>query len=696
MMMAKQLLQAAHQFPVVLPSYVMGEWQECKDGTVIYDATYGQPLVKVSSEGLDIAASLNYARTTGRPSLQTLSFHDRALRLKAIAQHLLSKKDLFYELSYKSGATKKDSFIDIDGGIGTLFSYSSLVRREFPNETFLIEDKALPLSRDDSFFGQHLLISKEGAAVHINAYNFPCWGMLEKFAPTFLGGMPSVIKPAPQTAYITQAVVEEMLETGLLPEGSLQLICGEAVDFFEHLKEQDVVTFTGSAETGKALKAHQTIIDKAVPFNLEADSLNAAVLGLSAQADSPEFELFVKELVSEMTLKTGQRCTAIRRALVPKHLVGAVQEAVAERLSTFKLGDPSQEAVTLGPLVDALQKQEVARRLGQLQASSELIYRAPLELVSGDAEKGGFLSPALLYCNRPLSPEVHEVEAFGPVSTLLPYETLDDAVELAKLGKGSLVLSIMSRDAAELKELVLGAAPYHGRIHVLNRDNAKSSTGHGSPLPTLVHGGPGRAGGGEELGGARAIKHYMQRTALQADPSSLMAISKQYVQGAKTYSDRVHPFKKTFDELSIGESYLTHRRTVTEADIVNFANISGDYFYAHVDAVAAPESIFEKRVAHGYFLVSAAAGLFVDPAPGPVLANYGLENLRFIEPVGIGDTIRAALTVKQKIKKEKREDDKYATGVVEWDVRILNQDEVAVALYSILTLVRRAEDDIQT
>ena len=680
--------------PDKLPSFISGEWRAgAGEGIPIVDAVYGETVTHLTTDGLDIAGALHYAREVGGPNLRRLTFHERALMLKEVAKHLMRVKERFYEVSFQTGTTRRDAWVDIEGGIGTLFALSSLVRREFPNETFLTEGPTLPLSKNGTFVGRHLLTPKEGVAVHINAFNFPCWGMLEKLAPTFLAGVPAVIKPAPQTSYLAEAMFREMLRANLLPEGAVQLLAGDIVDFLPHLQEQDAVTFTGSAETGKKLRAHPNVIDKAVPFTLEADSLNACILGASAEPGDAEFELFVKEVAREMTVKAGQKCTAIRRVIVPKDRVEAVNQALSKQLSKVTIGDPVREAVRMGPLVSAEQRGEVQRSLERLRRSCEVVYAGGLELLGGDPQKGGFYPPTLLYCDNPLgASEPHEVEAFGPVSTLMPYETLDEAAALAKRGRGSLVASIITRNPDEARRLVLGAASHHGRLLVLNRDNAKESTGHGSPLPYLVHGGPGRAGGGEELGGARSIKHFMQRTAVQADPTTLMNVTKEYVAGAQTTHDEIHPFRKIFEDLAIGESYLTHRRTVTEADIVNFANVSGDYFYAHVDDVAAKDSLFEKRVAHGYFLVSMAAGLFVDPRPGPVLANYGLENLRLIEPVGIGDTIQAQLTVKQKIKKDKREDDRYATGVVAWDVRLTNQRGEAVALYTILTLVRREED----
>ena len=679
-----------------LPSYVMGAWVEgAGDGTVVHDAVYGEPVTRVTTEGLDFRGVLEHARSVGGPALRAMTFHERALMLKGIAQHLMARKDMFYDLSTKTGTTRSDGWIDIEGGILTFFAYSSLVRREFPNEPFLVEDEPLPLSKGCSFFGRHLLVPREGVAVHINAFNFPCWGMLEKIAPTLLAGMPAVVKPATPTAYLTEAMFREMLACGLLPEGSVQLISGNAGDLLDHMEEQDVVTFTGSAVTGKRLKVHPNLVDKNVPFNMEADSLNLCILGESVRPGSDEFELFIKEVAREVTVKAGQKCTAIRRTIVPRDRVEAVLEALQARLAKATLGDPSREGVRMGPLVSAAQREEVKAQVARLKQSCEVVLgdSDDFTLEGGDRERGGFYPATVLYCDQPLHvSEPHDVEAFGPVTTVMAYDGMDEAIELAKRGRGSLVGTVVTRDRQEARRLVLGTAAHHGRLLVLNRDNAKESTGHGSPLPLLVHGGPGRAGAGEELGGARAIKHFMQRTAIQADPTTLMHISNEYVPGAEVHHDAVHPFRKSFEELQIGESYTTHRRTVTEADIVNFACLSGDHFYAHMDAIAAKESIFEKRVAHGYFLVSAAAGLFVDPRPGPVLANYGLENLRFIEPVGIGDTIQAHLSVKKKIKKEKRETDTRATGVVEWDVKISNQNDETVALYTILTLVERQAD----
>ncbi len=644
---------------------------------------------------MDFKRVLDYGRSKGGPALRAMTIHERALALKALAKHLLSHKEEFYRISACTGATRADSWVDIEGGISTLFSFSSLARREFPNEPFVVEGVPERLSANNTFSARHILTSKRGVSVHINAFNFPCWGMLEKIAPSLIAGVPVVVKPATGSAYLTEAMVREIVASGLLPQGALQLICGSTGDLLDHLTEQDVVTFTGSAATGRMLKTHPNIIARSIPFNQEADSLNCCILGGSVGPGDQEFDLFVKEVAREMTSKAGQKCTAIRRILVPEKQVGAAVDALRARLSKVVVGDPAAEGVRMGPLLGAAQKAEVHASVEKLAESSELLMGGceDFELIGEEAVADAFYPPTLLYCADPLATEApHSVEAFGPVATVMPYGDTGEAVHLASLGRGSLVGSVVTRDDTEAAQIVLATAAYHGRMLVLNRDCARESTGHGSPLPMLVHGGPGRAGGGEELGGARAVKHYMQRTSVQGSPTSLMAITREYQSGARVTETQMHPFRKYFDDLCVGESLTTHRRTVTEADIVNFGCVSGDHFYAHFDEEAAKDSMFGKRVAHGYFLVSAAAGLFVDPAPGPVLANYGLDNLRFIEPVGIGDTIQARLTVKKKIAKEKRPDEERATGIVIWDVELINQDETPVALYDVLTLVERREE----
>ncbi|MEM8659500.1 MAG: phenylacetic acid degradation bifunctional protein PaaZ, partial [Pseudomonadota bacterium] len=613
--------------------------------------------------------------------------------LKAMAKDLMAKKEQFYTLSARTGATRGDGWIDIEGGIGTVFTYASLVTREFPNDTVMVEGNMERLSAKGSFVGRHILVPKEGVSVHINAFNFPCWGMLEKIAPSLAAGVPVIVKPATPSAYLTEAMVREMIDGGFFPEGAIQLICGSVGDLLDHLNEQDVVTFTGSATTGRKLKTHPNIVANSIPFTMEADSLNCCILGESVAENDEEFGLFIKEVAKEMTTKAGQKCTAIRRVIVPASKMAAVEQALQARLTKTVIGDPAVEGVRMGALVGRDQADDVRAKVNELRRECDIVFggEESFPLTGTDNRGGAFFPPTLLRCNDPHNKlSVHEVEAFGPVSTVMPYDTLADAIAIARLGKGSLAGSLFTYDDAEAREIILGTAAYHGRMLVINRDCAGESTGHGSPLANLVHGGPGRAGGGEELGGARAIKHYMQRTALQGSPTSLMAITSEYHSGAKTYSDDIHPFKKYFEDLSIGETLITHRRTVTEADIVNFGCLSGDHFYAHFDDIAAKDSFFGRRVAHGYFIISAAAGMFVEPSPGPVLANYGLENLRFIEPVGPGDTIQVKLTVKQKIKKAPRGDEK-PNGVVVWAIEVTNQEEKPVAVYDIMTLVVRRE-----
>jgi len=681
---------------MISKSYCYGTWFEGQgEGVKVYDALNGSEVCEVSSNGIDFNKMLEHGRNIGGKALREMTIHDRANAIKNVAKHLMSKKEHFYAVSARTGATKVDSWVDIEGGLATMFSYSGIARREFANEKFIVEGAPEALSAKGTFVARHILTSKPGVAVHINAFNFPCWGMLEKIAPSLIAGMPVIVKPGTASAYLTQAMVEEIIACGILPEGSVQLICGSVGDLLARLNEQDVVTFTGSASTGQKLRCHENIVANSIPFTMEADSLNSCILGESVSVEDEEFQLFIKEVTNEMTVKAGQKCTAIRRIIVPQDKVAAVQEALIARLSKVTLGDPSIKGVRMGPLVGRSQRLDVESKVAQLSDFCEIVYGgdlSKLELTGDDVQPDAFYPPTLLYCDKPLETDApHSIEAFGPVSTLMPYNSLDEAIEIARLGKGSLVASVVTYNDEEAAKIVLSAAAYHGRMLVLNRDCAKESTGHGSPLPTLVHGGPGRAGGGEELGGGRAVKHYMQRTAIQGSPTTLMAISKEYMSGAKTTGDDKHPFRKYFDELQIGESLTTHRRTVTEADIVNFGSMSGDHFYAHFDEIAAKDSMFGQRVAHGYFVISAAAGMFVDPAPGPVLANYGLENLRFVEPVPIGDTIQVKITVKKKIKKDKRPEEERATGVVVWDVEVINQDQVIVALYDIMTLVEIQE-----
>jgi oxepin-CoA hydrolase/3-oxo-5,6-dehydrosuberyl-CoA semialdehyde dehydrogenase len=675
-----------------IQSFALGEWVDGGGvGTPLHDAVTGEEIGVASSEGLDFAAMLDFGRTVGGPALRRLTFHQRARMLKALAQYLTARKEEFYRVSALTGATRGDSWIDIDGGIGTLFAYASRGRREFPDETFYVDGGPEALSKGGSFVGRHICVPLEGVAVQINAFNFPVWGMLEKLSTSFLAGMPSIVKPATVTCFLTEAVARAIVESNILPAGSVQLICGSAGDLLDHLTSQDTLAFTGSAATARQLRSTPAILEHNVRFNQEADSLNFSMLGPDAVVGSEEFDLFVKEVVKEMTVKAGQKCTAIRRTLVPAALVDDVAKALAKRLSGVKVGNPSIEGVRMGPLAGHGQRREVVTNTEKLRSATELLYGGAdsLEVIGADPEKGAFFPATLLYADSPFDRmEPHDVEAFGPVNTLMSYGTLDEAIALAKLGKGSLVGSLFTARDDVAREVALGTAAYHGRLMLVNRHSAKESTGHGSPLPHLVHGGPGRAGGGEEMGGVRGVLHYMQRTALQGAPETLTAITREWSKGAAERRDRVHPFRKYFEELEIGETLVTHRRTVTESDLVNFAGISGDFFYAHMDDVAARDSLFERRVAHGYFVLSAAAGLFVDPAPGPVLANYGLEGLRFVKPVYIGDTIHARLTCKQKTIKEDREG-QIPQGVVHWDVEVRNQDDEPVAVYTILTLVRQ-------
>lgn len=681
--------------PKKMNSYVLGQWVAGSDeGLVVKNAVNSDVIASVSSTGIDTQAAIEYGRKANH-HLRRMSFHERAAMVKAMSLHLLKKKESFYKLSLMTGATRADSWIDIEGGIGTALSLASAVRRNFPDEAFAIEGDVEQLSATGDFIGRHILTPRRGVAIHINAYNFPCWGMLEKIAPCLLAGVPAIVKPAPVTGYLCEAMVKEIIDTHLLPDGALQLIHGEPHDLLDHLDEQDAVTFTGSAQTGKLLKTHPNIINHSVPFNMEADSLNCSVLGASVPLDSTEFELFIKEVARELSVKAGQKCTAIRRIIVPADKLEPVAKALEKRLSALSIGNPGHEKVRMGALVSLEQRERVEQQVQVLCQSCKLLLggaNGSMKLIDADAQSGAFYPPTLLLEEKPLHNDAaHTIEAFGPVSTLMPYNDMDEAMEIAHKGKGSLVGSIVSHDAAEVANAVWSAASSHGRFLVLDNACAKGSTGHGSPLAQLVHGGPGRAGGGEELGGIRAVKHYLQRTAVQGSPDMLTAITREYHRGATQIRDQVHPFRKRFEDLRVGETLISHRRTVTEADIVNFGCISGDHFYAHFDETAAPESLFGKRVAHGYFLISAAAGMFVDPAPGPVLANYGIDNLRFIEPVGIGDTIQVRITVKSKTRKNKRPDDKHATGIVKWDVEISNQNNETVASYDILTMVERTD-----
>jgi oxepin-CoA hydrolase/3-oxo-5,6-dehydrosuberyl-CoA semialdehyde dehydrogenase len=677
-----------------LQNYALGEWVSGSgDGKTLYNAINSDVVATASSEGLDFGAMLDYARTKGGMALRKMTFHERGRMLKALAFYLTERKQSYYEVSYQTGATKIDSWIDIDGGIGNLFAYSSL-RRQFPNETYYVDGEYAKLSKNGTFIGHHIMVPKEGVAIHINAFNFPVWGMLEKIAVNLLAGVPAVVKPATITSFLTEVVVRDIVASGILPEGSLQLICGSADGILDHVMCQDIVTFTGSATTGKKLKSHPQILAEAVPFNMEADSLNAAVLGEDAAPGTEEFDLFIKEVRKEVTVKCGQKCTAIRRVIVPEKYVEDVQIALGQAFSKTPIGNPKNETVRMGSLAGMSQRSEVFERLNDLKLSSEIVYGDPtkVDVIDGTYEKGAFMSPVLLLNSQPFKKMgSHEIEAFGPITTLMPYSNLDDAIALTKLGKGSLVCSITTNDNKIARDFAIGAASYHGRILVLNRESAKESTGHGSPMPMLVHGGPGRAGGGEEMGGKRGVMHYLQRTAIQGSPSTITAITNVFQQGAAQPEANPHLFRQHFEDLVVGHTVFTHKHTVTDADIVNFANVSGDNFYAHMDATSLEGTIFERRVAHGYFVLSKAAGLFVDPKKGPVLLNYGLEEARFVKPVYPGMTIGVKFTVKEKVDQEKRSEEDIAKGIVKFMVDVYDETGETVALATILTMVRKRD-----
>ena len=676
----------------LLQSYIGGRWIGSTAATPLNSAVNGRLIASTHAESIDFDEAVTYARKQGLPALLKLDFQQRAGILRALAKYLNEHKEQLYAVSAHTGATRADSWIDIEGGSGTLFAYASVGGNEFPSGNLVHEGPAIPLGKQGKFSGTHILVPRGGVAVHINAFNFPVWGMLEKFAPTFLAGMPCLIKPATATSYLTEAAVRLINASGLLPAGSLQLIIGGTGDLLDRMLGQDVVTFTGSADTAAKLRVHPNLIRNSVPFNAEADSLNCAILGPDVTPDDEEFDLFVKEVAREMTTKAGQKCTAIRRAIVPRQHVDAVAERLAARLRKIVVGDPALESVRMGPLASRDQQRDVEQRLALLKQAADILLGAGTAFQpqgEGVAE-GAFFAPTLLLArDTAAGSPVHEVEAFGPVSTLLPYDDLDEALALAARGRGSLVASLVTRTPAVAARVIPAAAAWHGRLLVLDRESAPESTGHGSPLPQLKHGGPGRAGGGEELGGARAVKHYLQRSAVQGSPTMLAAVVGEHVRGAQVRESDIHPFRHYFEDLQIGDSLSTHRRTVTEADIVNFGCLSGDHFYMHFDDISARQSPFGKRIAHGYFVLSAAAGLFVSPAPGPVLANYGLDTLRFVKPVGIGDTLRARLTCKRKIDRNKKDANGQGQGVVAWDVEVSNQDDELVASYDILTLVAK-------
>lgn len=675
-----------------LKNYAVNNWVSGNnDGKDLKSAVDGRVIANITSDGLDFAGMLDYARDVGGANLRRFTFHDRAHRLKALAQFLLESKKEFYELSTDTGATKADSWIDIDGGISTLFVYSSKGRREMPNDKVYLDGIPERISRNGTFTAQHIFTPRHGVAVHINAYNFPCWGMLEKFAPAFLAGMPTIVKPASSTAFLTELMVRKIIASEILPDGALQLICGGVGDLFDHLNCQDVVAFTGSKSTAEKLQQHPRVVSESVRFTAETDSLNASILGPDATPGTPEFDLFIKEVTREMITKAGQKCTAIRRIIAPAELSADVVRELSTALGRIRIGHPASEGVDMGALASIGQRDEVRTRIDELTNDADVVYgnRADFEIVDADSERGAFFMPTLLHCERPLSSTaVHSVEAFGPVSTVLPYHNLDEAIELARLGGGSLAGSIITNDDQVARELVLGTAAWHGRMVLINRYCAAESTGHGSPLPHLVHGGPGRAGGGEELGGIRGALHYMQRTAVQGSPAMLAAIGNRWIPGGKELEDGVHPFRKTFEQLKIGDTVNTDSRQITLDDIDHFADFTGDTFYAHTDEDAAVRNpFFEGRVAHGYLIVSFAAGLFVDPDFGPVLANYGVDDLRFAQPVNYGDSLRVRLTCKQKTLR-----DESGYGEVRWDTEVKNQDDEIVATYDVLTMVATDEE----
>lgn len=677
---------------VKLENYIAGKWISCDgDGQVLVNAVTGENIAQATTKGIDMKAALEYGRKVGNAKLRKMTFHERGRMLRALALHLSANKEKFYNISYQTGATRTDSWIDIEGGIGNLFSYASL-RRRFPSLPYTYDGEGHNLSKNGTFMGHHLLVPKEGVAVHINAFNFPVWGMLEKIAVNLLAGMPAIVKPATITSFLTEAVVKEIISTNILPEGALQLLCGSAGDLLDHVTAQDVVTFTGSASTGLMLKATPNILKENVPFTMEADSLNCIVLGEDVTPDMPEWDIFIKEVRKEMTVKTGQKCTAIRRIFVPQNKLEDVHIALGKALSQVTIGNPLNEKVRMGALAGQSQKKEVLAQVQKLLASSHIIYGSmdSVEVIDADAKKGAFMSPLLLMNEKPLSnDDVHSIEAFGPVSTLMPYANMDEAIELSRRGKGSLVSSIVTANDEIAISYTIGAAPWHGRILILNNECAKESTGHGSPLPLLVHGGPGRAGGGEEMGGVRGVKHYMQRVAIQGSPTTISKITGVYQIGGKQTEYEKHPFRKYFEELNVGDTLITAKRTVTEADIVNFANVSWDHFYAHTDHTSLEGTMFEKPVAHGYFIMSAAAGLFVDAKKGPVLLNYGIDELRFTKPVYAGSTIGVKLTVKEKIEQEQKTEEDIPKGIVKWLVEVYDETNETVAIATILTMVRK-------
>lgn len=679
-----------------LRNYALGQFIPAdQSGQTLYNAITGDPVAIASSKGLDFAAMLEYARHTGGPALRKMTFQQRGRALKALAMFLLERKDKYYALSAATGATKVDSWIDIEGGIGNLFAYASL-RRQFPDETFCLEGDVAKLSKGGTFIGHHICVPKHGVAIHINAFNFPVWGMLEKIAVNLLAGVPAVVKPATLTSYLTELVFADIIESKILPEGSLQLICGSANGLLDHTISQDVVTFTGSKHTGMMLKQHPNIASESVPFTMEADSLNAMILGEDCTPGTAEFDIFIKEVTKEITIKAGQKCTAVRRIIVPENLVEDVQINLGKRLASVVIGDPGVEGVRMGALAGKSQVEDVLQKIEQLKKSQEIVIGDynNFNVTGADKNKGAFLPPIVFLNKNPFkNTDCHNVEAFGPVSTIIPYKNLDEAIQLSQMGKGSLVSTLVTNDPNVARTYVLNAGPYHGRVQLLNERCAKESTGHGSPMPLLTHGGPGRAGGGEEMGGKRGVFHYLQRIAIQGHPEMLTRVTNVFQPGADYHESPIHPFKKYFEEVRVGDTLFTAKHTVSDADIVNFANVSGDNFYAHMDATALEGTIFTQRVAHGYFVLSKAAGLFVDAKKGPVLLNYGLDECRFTKPVYPGMTIGVKFTCKEKIDQEKKTPEDIAKGIVKWVVDVYDETGETVAIATILTMVKKIHQD---
>jgi oxepin-CoA hydrolase/3-oxo-5,6-dehydrosuberyl-CoA semialdehyde dehydrogenase len=679
-----------------IKNYVLGNWISGEGKEIDHiNAITGEFISSTSSKGLDFKEILEYGRKKGSPALRKMTFQQRGEMLKSLALYLNKRKEIFYTLSKATGATRIDSWIDIDGGIGNLFANASL-RKQFPDLPYYVDGQMANLSKNGTFIGHHIMVPKKGVAVHINAFNFPIWGMLEKIAVNLMAGVAAVVKPSEHTSYLTALMVKEIINSKILPEGSLQLVPGTGIGILDYVSHNDVVSFTGSASTGKLLKSHPNILEHSVPFNMEADSLNACVLGTDVNKDSEEFEIFIKEVYREITVKTGQKCTAVRRILVPEKMIEDVQKSLIKKLKKTVIGDPENKSVRMGALASKIQVDRVKENVKLLMNSQEKVYGdyEDFKVIDASIENGAFFSPILFRNNEPfLRDDVHKIEAFGPVSTLIPYKNMDEAIELVEMGKGSLVTSFVSNNDNLSRDFVVQAAHVNGRILVLNSRCSKESTGHGSPMPLLTHGGPGRAGGGEEMGGIRGIKHYLQRTAIQGHPETITRITEQFQIGANQPEAKPHIFRKHFEELVVGETVFTHKHTVTVSDIVNFANVSGDNFYAHMDETSLDGTIFEQRVAHGYFILSKAAGLFVDPAKGPVLLNYGIDECRFTKPVYAGATIGVKFTVKEKIDQKKKDNEDISKGIVKFLVDIYDETEETVGIATILTMVKKIDQN---